>query len=385
MQVGVMVTSYNHGDWDRLMAGDYSHGPAIPDSQKLDETLQMGELVEPLGFDSIWTTEHYGSAYSMQPNPMQWLAYWAGRTERVDLGSAVVVAPWWNPVRLAHELAMLDILLKGRKLHLGLGRGVSEHEYLSLGIPRERSRDYFYEVLDVLRLADSEERFSYDGEIFKIPPTSIRPQPRHKGHLLEGARAAFTTKKSAELAAEAGLGQLFVAGEPLDDMTVQVGQFNAIRAEKGLPPDQPTALLWMYCAETEEEIEEGYGYFESQLLDAKNHYFDWNSTGFEGVPGYEEYAAKSANNVDFGAANVWDQRNTQPIGTPAQVIEKIKQIQEAVSLEYLVIHVFYGAMPREKAEKSLRLFAKEVLPAIHDMDTPLHASSLGVPAETTAS
>ena len=48
MQVGVMVTSYNHGDWDRLMAGDYSHGPAIPDAQKLDETLHMGELVEPL-------------------------------------------------------------------------------------------------------------------------------------------------------------------------------------------------------------------------------------------------------------------------------------------------------------------------------------------------
>ncbi len=136
----------------------------------------------------------------------------------------------------------------------------------------------------MLRLADSQERFRLRRRDFKIPPTTIRPQPCHKGHLLEGARAAFTTKKSAELAAEAGLGQMFVAGEPLDAMSLQVGQFNSIRAEKGLPPDQPTALLWMYCAETEEEIEEGYGYFESQLLDAKNHYFDWNSTGFEGSP-----------------------------------------------------------------------------------------------------
>ena len=67
------------------------------------------------------------------------------------------------------------------------------------------------------------------------------------------------------------------------------------------------------------------------------------------------------------------------------MIEKIRQVQEAVSLEYLVIHVFYGAMPREKAEKSLRLFANEVLPAIHDIATPIHASSHGVPAETTAS
>ncbi|MEC7747766.1 MAG: LLM class flavin-dependent oxidoreductase, partial [Chloroflexota bacterium] len=114
-----MVTGYNQGDWDRLMEGDYDRPPEVPDSQNMDDTLYMGELVEPLGFDSIWATEHYGSAYSMQPNPLQYLAYWAGRTNRVDVGTAVIVAPWWNPVRLAHEISMLDILLKGRRLHLG--------------------------------------------------------------------------------------------------------------------------------------------------------------------------------------------------------------------------------------------------------------------------
>jgi alkanesulfonate monooxygenase SsuD/methylene tetrahydromethanopterin reductase-like flavin-dependent oxidoreductase (luciferase family) len=234
-----MVTSYNHGDWDRLMAGDYSRPPAVPDPVMMDNTLHMGELVEPLGFDSIWTTEHYGSAYSMQPNPLQWLAYWAGRTERVDVGTAVVVAPWWNPVRLAHEISMLDVLLKGRRLMLGLGRGVSEHEYASLGVPREKSREFFYEVVDVLRLADGNERFSYDGDVFKIPPTTIRPQARHKGRLLEGMRAAFTTRGSAELAAEAGLGQLFVAGEPLSAMSQQVAQSTRSGPRRAWSPTSP--------------------------------------------------------------------------------------------------------------------------------------------------
>src|SRR5690349_13614089 len=82
MHCGVMVTGYNQADWDRLMAEDYSRPPTTPDYLQLEETLQMGELVEPLGFDSIWATEHYGSAYSMQPNPLQYLAYWAGRTKR---------------------------------------------------------------------------------------------------------------------------------------------------------------------------------------------------------------------------------------------------------------------------------------------------------------
>jgi alkanesulfonate monooxygenase SsuD/methylene tetrahydromethanopterin reductase-like flavin-dependent oxidoreductase (luciferase family) len=125
MHCGVMVTGYNQGDWERLLAEDYSRPPAVSDAANMDDTLHLGELVEPLGFDSIWATEHYGSAYSMQPNPLQYLAYWAGRTARVDVGTAVIVAPWWNPVRLASEISMLDILLKGRRLHLGIGRGIS--------------------------------------------------------------------------------------------------------------------------------------------------------------------------------------------------------------------------------------------------------------------
>ncbi len=243
MKVGAMCTSYNHQDWERLMTEDYSRSSDVPDSVMADIALRLGDQIEPLGFDSLWTTEHYGSAYSMQPNPMQWLAFWAGRTERIDLGTAVVVVPWWNPVRLAHEISMLDILLRGRRLLLGLGRGVSEHEYASLGVPREKSRDYFYEILDILRLADSQERFSYKGEIFEIPPTTVRPQPRHKGKLLEDARCAFTTRSSAVRAAEAGLGQLFVAGEPLSEMAKQVAEFNQIRADRGLPPDQPTGRV----------------------------------------------------------------------------------------------------------------------------------------------
>ena len=87
--------------------------PTVSDAANMDETLRLGELVEPLGFDSIWATEHYGSAYSMQPNPLQYLAYWAGRTTRVDMGTAVIVAPWWNPVRLAHEIADARHLAEG--------------------------------------------------------------------------------------------------------------------------------------------------------------------------------------------------------------------------------------------------------------------------------
>ena len=377
MHCGVMVTGYNQGDWERLMAGDYDRPPTIPDSQNMDDTLYMGELVEPLGFDSIWATEHYGSAYSMQPNPLQYLAYWAGRTNRVDVGTAVIVAPWWNPVRLAHEISMLDILLKGRRLHLGIGRGISPHEYASLGYPMEESHKYFYDVINAIRLADGAERFEFQGDVYNIPPTSIRPQARHKGELTNNIKVAFSTESSAKLAAENGLGQMFVAGDDVNEMINKVQRFNKIRKDLGLPPDQPTTLLWMYCAETADEAEEGWVYFQNQGIAAQHHYFDWNNPGYEGIPGYEEYLLRQNADISPAEARLAARRAPQPIGTPEAIIEKIKTMQQTISMEKVVIHMMYGGMPREKAEKSLRLFANKVLPEVQSMPTPINPGSLG--------
>ncbi len=377
MHCGVMVTGYNQGDWDRLMKGEYDRPPDVSDAQNMDNTLYMGELVEPLGFDSIWATEHYGSAYSMQPNPLQYLAYWAGRTSRIDVGTAVIVAPWWNPVRLASEISMLDILLKGRRLHLGIGRGISPHEYASLGYPMEESHKYFYDVINAIRASDGAERFEFKGEVYDIPPTSIRPQARHKGELTKNIKVAFTTEASAKLAAEHGLGQMFVAGDDVDEMIAKVQRFNKIRKDLGLSPDQPTTLLWMYCAETAEEAEEGWVYFQNQGVAAQHHYFDWNNPGYEGIRGYEESLARQPADISPAEARLAARRATQPIGTPEAIIEKIKAMQQTISMEKVVIHMMYGGMPREKAEKSLRLFAEKVLPELQAMPTPINPRSLG--------
>ena len=234
-------------------------------------------------------------------------------------------------------------------------------------------------MIGALRASDGAERFSFDGKVYKIPPTTIRPQARHKGELTTRIKAAFTTEASARMAAENGLGQMFVAGAGLDEMTAQVRRFNTIRAERGLPPDQPTTLLWMYCAETASEAEEGWEYFHNQLLAAQHHYFEWNNPGYAGIPGYEEYLKRQTADVGVAEAGLAARRATQPIGTPDEIIEKIRTLQHALSLEMVVIHMFYGGMPRAKAEKSLRLFAEKVLPEVQAMPTPINPASLGRP------
>jgi alkanesulfonate monooxygenase SsuD/methylene tetrahydromethanopterin reductase-like flavin-dependent oxidoreductase (luciferase family) len=191
-------------------------------------------------------------------------------------------------------------------------------------------------------------------------------------------KVAFTTQASARLAAENGLGQMFVAGEDLSVMTGKVRDFNTIRAELGLPPDQPTTLLWMYCAESAAEAEEGWQYFTNQQQAARHHYFEWKNPGFQGIKGYEEYLQRQTADTGSTEASLAARRATQPIGTPDEIIDKVKTLQEALSLEKIVFHVFYGGMPREKAEKSLRLFAEKVLPVLQAMPTPINPASLGV-------
>lgn len=376
MQVGVMVTSYNHRDWDRLLAGDYESEPATADLAIHRETMKLGDLVEPLGFDAIWCAEHYGSAYSMQGNPLQWLAFWAGRTERIDMGTAVIVAPWWQPVKLAHEIAMLDLLLDGRTLHLGIGRGISAHEYDGFGIDRETSRDRFAEMIEILKLSE-QDRFSFDGDMYQVPPTTVRPQALHHGSLFDNMKAAFNTPASMMVAADLGLGQMFVTAVPLEVMARGVAKFNAIRAQKGLAPNQPTTMMYLHCTADREANEQARRYAGEQAWAARNHYAVWNAPSFEGIPGYEDYAKVFAQGRDLSEDKATAAEDGHIIGTPDEIIKKIQRTQEMISLEYLIVHPQHGSKPPAEARASLELFAKEVLPAVHEMGTPLHPHSLG--------
>ena len=91
----------------------------------------------------------------------------------------------------------------------------------------------------------------------------------------------------------------------------------------------------------------------------------------------EEYLIRQNADVGTADAGFAARRATQPIGTPDEIIEKIRTLQETLSLEKLVIHMFYGGMPRDKAERSLRLFAERVLPEVRAMPTPVNPKSLG--------
>src|ERR671923_1470855 len=148
--------------------------PPRPDVAVVSDHLTMGDLAEPLGFDSLFALEHHFTGYAMSPAPLELLAYYAGRTKRIVLGTAVIVLPWHDPIRVAEGIALLDILSGGRCL-FGFGRGAASVEYAGFRVPMEEARARFVESAQIVVKALTHDVFDWDGEFFKIPRTSVRP------------------------------------------------------------------------------------------------------------------------------------------------------------------------------------------------------------------
>ena len=135
MQVGMCLPFMNHA--------------GVDDQELMKGELALGDLAEPLGFDSLWGFEHHFTSYMLSPNPLQILTYFAGRTRRIQLGTMVVVLPWYHPVRVAEQVLLLDHFSHGRTL-LGVGRGIGRIEYERLGVDQAESKALSIELIRCL-------------------------------------------------------------------------------------------------------------------------------------------------------------------------------------------------------------------------------------------
>jgi alkanesulfonate monooxygenase SsuD/methylene tetrahydromethanopterin reductase-like flavin-dependent oxidoreductase (luciferase family) len=350
LEVGMLLHPVNSWDWARSDGGE-----TVPDSRLWDETKHLGLLAEPLGFDSLWITEHHRTPYGLSPNPLQAMAYLAGRTTRIALGTAVVVLPWHDPVRVAEDIALLDNLAEDRRISIGLGRGAAASEYEHLRIDQATSRERFDEAVEIIRAALTQERFSYDGEIFRIPMTSIRPRPRHPG-LADELFCAFAGEASLRAAAQRGLGMGFSAAKNYDAIRADVQLFNAIRAEQGLQPVQPLVVLLLYCAATEEAAYAGATRHMTRYYDdAGRHY---RLEEIAGLRGYEHYQNQKMD-AGFLDYDIW--------GTPEMCAARVHDLQATTGANRLLLNVRYGEMPVDEAEASIRRFAEESLPALREL------------------
>ena len=378
LEVGLLIQPVNTRDWERYEAGAFGSEQIVADTEIWRGIKRIGVLAEDLGFDALWMTEHHRTPYGMCPNPLQFLAYFAGKTQRIDLGAAVVVLPWHDPVRVAEDIVQLQAMAEGRRLRIGFGRGAAASEYAHLRIDQSTARERFDESIAIIQAALAAEEFSHDGELFKVGPTTIRPVPDNAQALVDDFFCAFVGEPSLRAAAKSGLGMCFNVAKAHDLVRKDTELFNSIRAENGLAPTRPMIVQIMYCAESDEEARAaGARHMSAYYTDAARHY---RTDQLDNVRGYEHYkqpkqARSDPLNLAAAGSPHTEQGQTDVLehaicGSPDTCINQIRALQEGTDLSHLLISGWYGEMPIDEAERSLRLFAQEVLPKVRSPQAP---------------
>ncbi|MGE0486112.1 MAG: LLM class flavin-dependent oxidoreductase [Gammaproteobacteria bacterium] len=371
MRVGATLFNQNYTDWDRYEAEE--RGEAVPprpsksDREVFLEEINIARIADETGFDTLWTIEHHFTPYTMVTNPLQYLSYIAGITERVDLGTMVVVLPWHNPVRVAEDINMLDTFLgPKREIICGVGRGLGRREYEGLGIDQAQARARFDESIQVLRQLLATGQCNFEGEHFKIKGLHLRPQPDRD--LSGNLWCAGGTDETVEIIAKHDIRPLVIPTQSLGLSLETAKKYATLHAKAGYKPSRSRLAVWTYVAETEAKAREGAEQYMVEYSDSALRHYELLGDHLGKIKGYESYGAaqdmlrKDATPFRRGFFN------EHPWGTPDQVIKRTSELANEFGVEEITFIFKYGSMPIELAEKSMRLFAKEVMPALKELD-----------------
>jgi alkanesulfonate monooxygenase SsuD/methylene tetrahydromethanopterin reductase-like flavin-dependent oxidoreductase (luciferase family) len=340
--------------------------PGRPDAALYHEHMAIGDLAEPLGFDSLWALEHHFTGYSMSPAPLQLLSYYAGRTKRVTLGTCVVVLPWHDPIRVAEQIALLDIISGGRTL-MGFGRGAATVEYEGFRIPMDEARPRFVESAQLIIKALENETFEWDGEFFKIPKMSIRPRPI--SHPERRFYASSVSPESAEVMAKLGFGMLVVMQNEWAKAAEDIHRYRQMIRSVGHTPRPPIILTNVACAPTREEARDWATTYLAEKWDSIDNHYHFSDGHLSNVKGYESYGklAKTYTKMkedSFRAKATDFYVSIQIAGTPNDCIQQIAELRRLTGMDHLVTEFSFGSMPHHLSENSMRLFADKVMPVL---------------------
>jgi alkanesulfonate monooxygenase SsuD/methylene tetrahydromethanopterin reductase-like flavin-dependent oxidoreductase (luciferase family) len=163
--------------------------------------LQRIEIMDRTGFDAVWLAEHHFSSFSVCPSVHMVGVLAAARTERLRIGTGVSLAPFYHPLRLAEEVALLDQLSGGR-VNWGAGRGFARVEFENFGVPPEESTSRFHEAVEIVLRAWTEERLTFSGAHFRFDGVEVLPKPMQLPH--PPVWMAATSESAIEWAAGRG-------------------------------------------------------------------------------------------------------------------------------------------------------------------------------------
>ena len=374
-----------------------SAGEATNAADLLDNLRQETILAEELGYDAMWLGEHHFGPYAAGdiPNPILLGADLAARTSRIRIGQMANIAPWWHPIRLAEDVAILDNLTRGR-IEVGFGRGIWPYEgpqFHPNADPRkdEENRTLFRETIEVAREVWTNEYFSYKGENYNFPAEDTRfshplypPDPRW----LDGNRVTklrvtprpyqkphpplwmtVSTDRSVTTAAELGLKACYWQ-PPALRIKQRMELYAEVRSKRDgrlftFGEDQAVMRTTYVSSSMEQARRESEAGVMSGFIynDPFRGRFVFTNPGEE---------------LDPETKLDWDflEPRTLLVGSPENVIEKVHELQEVCNLDYLLVAYSHSGISLSKTLKNMETFATKVMPwfSKKEAKTPVAAS-----------
>ncbi len=322
---------------------------------------------EELGYDGFWFAEHHFSRYGIQPSLHLTMAHVAALTSRIRLGTAVSVVPLYHPVRLAEELAMLDVLSGGR-LDWGAGRGYQRHEFEAFEADITTSREQFAEALEIIQTAWSDEPVQHDGRFWKIPEVDVLPKPVQRPG--PPIFVAAISPESVVWAAEHGLSFVadqFARFERLEEAHATFDE--TIRARGEDPTSYRTPVLrQIFVGETNDEARQLAGpalLWYYQRLAAVGS--PAGRRGAEMPTGYEGYA-RFFDIVDSAVADedAFLERVLADVaicGDADMVAERVSELAR-YGFDEVICWMNFGNLQQDQTLSSMRRFAEQVRPQL---------------------
>jgi alkanesulfonate monooxygenase SsuD/methylene tetrahydromethanopterin reductase-like flavin-dependent oxidoreductase (luciferase family) len=312
---------------------------AVEDVYK--RSLERIRVMDQTGYDAVWLAEHHFSGYSVCPSVHLMAMHIASMTENLRIGTAVTLAAFYHPLRIAEEVALLDVLSGGR-INWGAGRGFDSRELSIFDVPVEESTARFREAVEIVHASWSDERLTYKGQFHSFENVDVLPKPVQKPH--PPIWVAASSLGAVEWAASKGYSILMDPHSANSRIAEKLAHYNDHLATAGhseVKRDIPIARL-VALAETDSKAE---------------------AVARRGAEWTSKYIPKQALAHFRGDGKV-----VEPVdhymddvilhGSPERVIDEIQRLKETIPLEYLLLSSL--------SERTFEIFTEKVLPHILD-------------------
>jgi alkanesulfonate monooxygenase SsuD/methylene tetrahydromethanopterin reductase-like flavin-dependent oxidoreductase (luciferase family) len=323
-------------------------GPAEqPSAEVYAEVERQVVLAEGLGFEHVWFSEHHFHVHlGHLPSPLTFAAYLAGRTRRIGLGSAVVCINLHQPLIIAEQIALVDIL-SGERSSVGLGSGSTPGEFAALGAEAEERHARLAEALDILELAWTGKPFAYAGRFIHIPdPVRVLPCPTRT--LFPTLWLAANSPASATLAGRRGLKLMLSRERSAEELRALDAAYRAGREEAGLPLEGgiTSASRAMYVGENDaaawREASEAVWLLNARMRRER--------AAIAALP-EPQSVQEAAEQVQF------------VVGGPERCRASVQELLEVLPFDVFNLQPRWAGLGTERVAASLRRFADDVAPA----------------------